>query len=76
MMYKEISLLLKKIGIDLEKIKAKKDDVVDFNDLSLEPESSEKGVIYNDEETLENIYYKLMVINVILLDKRQYLKII
>lgn len=59
MMYKEISLLLKKIGIDLEKIKAKKDYVVDFNDLSLEPESSEKGVIYNDEETLENIYYKL-----------------
>ncbi len=72
MMYKEISLLLKKIGIDLEKIKMKKDDVVDFSDITLEGEmpgeNSEKEIshkgdleftIYNDEETLENIYYKL-----------------
>ena len=78
-MYKEISILLNKIGIDLEKIKIdlnisrdkdiKKDlkdtETVNFNDISLEEDNNieekynEEDYIYNNEETLENIYLKL-----------------
>ena len=79
MMYKEISILLNKIGIDLEKIKIdlnisrdkdiKKDlkdtETVNFNDISLEEDNNteekynEEDYIYDNEETLENIYLKL-----------------
>ena len=79
MMYKEISILLNKIGIDLEKIKidlnisrdkdikgeVKETETVNFNDISLEEDNNieekynEEDYIYNNEETLENIYLKL-----------------
>lgn len=79
MMYKEISILLNKIGIDLEKIKIdlnisrdkdikgelKETEIVNFNDISLEEDNNieekynEEDYIYNNEETLENIYLKL-----------------
>ena len=79
MMYKEISILLNKIGIDLEKIKIdlnisrdkdikkelKQTEIVNFNDISLEEDNNieekynEEDYIYNNEETLENIYLKL-----------------
>ena len=79
MMYKEISILLNKIGIDLENIKidlnisrdkyikkdVKQTETVNFNDISLEEDNNieekynEEDYIYNNEETLENIYLKL-----------------
>ena len=79
MMYKKISILLNKIGIDLEKIKidlnisrdkdikgeVKETETVNFNDISLEEDNNieekynEEDYIYNNEETLENIYLKL-----------------
>ncbi|MBB1545780.1 MAG: hypothetical protein HG454_006695 [Clostridiales bacterium] len=89
MIYKEISLLLNKIGIDLNKIKINKNDInnvnkgetdksivvnkenkedfVDFSDISLDKDEGETNynddnLIYNNEETLENVYFKLKTI--------------
>lgn len=89
MIYKEISLLLNKIGIDLNKIKINKNDInnvnkgetyksievnkeneedfVNFSDISLDKDKGEtnyndENLIYNNEETLENIYFKLKTI--------------
>ena len=89
MIYKEISLLLNKIGIDLNKIKINKNDInnvnkgetdksivvnkenkedfVDFSDISLDKDEVETNynddnLIYNNEETLENVYFKLKTI--------------
>ena len=89
MIYKEISLLLNKIGIDLNKIKINKNDInnvnksetyksiavnkeneedfVNFSDISLDKDEGETNynddnLIYNNEETLENVYFKLKTI--------------
>ena len=89
MIYKEISLLLNKIGIDLNKIKINKNDInnvnksetyksiavnkeneedfVNFSDISLDKDEGEtnyndENFIYNNEETLENVYFKLKTI--------------
>ena len=89
MIYKEISLLLNKIGIDLNKIKINKNDMnnvnksetyksiavnkeneedfVNFSDISLDKDEGEtnyndENFIYNNEETLENVYFKLKTI--------------
>ena len=89
MIYKEISLLLNKIGIDLNKIKINKNDInnvnksetyksiavnkenkedfVNFSDISLDKDEGEtnyndENLIYNNEETLENVYFKLKTI--------------
>ena len=72
MVYNEIKILLEKIGIDLDKVRIKKDidkNIIDFNDISIDDEIknnvssniiNKENVEYEkDEETLENIYFKL-----------------
>ena len=71
MVYNEIKILLEKIGIDLDKVRIKKDiykNIIDFNDISIDDEEKnsvnsdiDKGNIEfeKDEQTLENIYFKL-----------------
>ena len=67
MMYKEISILLNKIGIDLEKIKIdlnisrdrdikkelKQTEIVNFNDISLEEDNNIEEK-YNEEDYIYN----------------------
>ena len=67
MMYKEISILLNKIGIDLEKIKidlnisrdkditrdGKETETVNFNDISLEEDNNIEEK-YNEEDYIYN----------------------
>ena len=73
MVYNEIKILLEKIGIDLDKVRIKKDidkNIIDFNDISIDDEAknnvssniiNKENVEYEeDEETLENIYFKLI----------------
>lgn len=72
MVYNEIKILLEKIGIDLDKVRIKKDidkNIIDFNDISIDDEMknnvssnimNKENIEYEkDEETLENIYFKL-----------------
>ena len=72
MVYNEIKILLEKIGIDLDKVRIKKDidkNIIDFNDISIDDEAknnvssniiNKENIEYEeDEETLENIYFKL-----------------
>ena len=67
MVYNEIKILLEKIGIDLDKVRIKKD--IDKNDIIIDYEMknnvssniiNKENIEYEkDEETLENIYFKL-----------------
>ena len=67
MVYNEIKILLEKIGIDLDKVRIKKDidkNIIDFNDISIDDEAknnvssniiNKENIEYEkDEETLEN----------------------